>query len=170
MSERTKLSDRQVLLEAARWFSEQAAELEEVVQVALVGSLCTPKRNPHDVDLVVTVRPGADFKRLAKLGRSLRGRIQRGRLGADVFLVEDGRYIGRTCHYREPWPRVRCISARNMCDSERAFVCDTSRNFTLRREVFEAPPLVLYPEIEINADLPADVVECFGLPGNHKSP
>ena len=36
-------------------------------------------------------------------------------------------------------------------------------NFKLREEAFGVPPLVLYPELEANTGLPADVVECFGL-------
>ena len=42
-------------------------------------------------------------------GRRLQGTAQTINLGADIFLANAaGRYLGRTCHYRECHPRVAC--------------------------------------------------------------
>ena len=84
-------SDRSRLLDAAFWFVERARQLPEVLGIALIGSICRDKPHPKDVDLLVTIRPGADLESIARLARGLMGRIQRGSMGADVFLVEEGR-------------------------------------------------------------------------------
>lgn len=159
-----EVTDRSRLLDAAFWFVGEAKKLADVLRIALVGSICTNKPNPKDVDLLVTIQPGADLKPLARLARGLQGHIQRGRLGCDVFLVENARYIGRTCRYREPWLRRVCAMTGLQCDQKRDFLCDTSCNFTLSAEVIRNPPLVLWPEIEVRAPLPEDVRRRFGLP------
>ena len=66
-------SDRDHLLVAAKWFVEEAAKLEGIEKVALVGSLCTEQRKPRDLDLLVFVSAGASVKSLAKLRRGLQG-------------------------------------------------------------------------------------------------
>lgn len=161
--ERWKMSDRAVLLDVAKWFVERAQGLKEVQQIALFGSICTPKHNPKDVDLLVTLTPGSDLRPLATLARKLQGRIQKGNLGSDVFVVEDGKYIGRACHYRDPWARVVCRQRCLVCATQRPFLCDTSGNFTVRQEFIDEPALILWPEVKMNADLPPDVRACFGL-------
>jgi predicted nucleotidyltransferase len=161
--ERAKLSDRAVLLAAAKWFLEEARKVEEVSQIALIGSLTTRKTIPKDVDLVVTLKSSAGFKQIATLARKLQGRIQKGSLGADVFIVHDNIYIGRACHYREPWERVECRRRHLKCSRDVEFLCNTVSSFRLREEIILRPPLVLWPDVVINVALPEDVIECFGL-------
>lgn len=156
-------TDRSRLLDAAFWFVEKARPLPDVARIALVGSICQDKANPKDVDLLVTMRPGADLAPIARLARGLMGRIQRGRLGADVFLVENGRYIGRACRYREPWPRRTCSMDDLACDRARPFLCDTSRSFSVRSDVVRNPPVVLWPEVTITGEVPEDVRRRFEL-------
>ena len=150
-------SDREHLLNAAKWFMEEASRLEEVDQVALVGSLCTAQKKPRDLDLLVTVSPGSSIKALGKLKRKLQGKISRGSMGSDVFIAEGGRYIGRACQYREPWPRADCMARKLRCADGREFLCDTSANFSLDQDVIDNPPVILWPEVKQNADVPADV-------------
>lgn len=150
-------SDRQHLLAAAQWFVTEAAKLESVEQIALVGSLCTDQKKPRDLDLLVTVKPGSSIKALGKLKRKLQGKISRGSMGSDVFIAEDGRYIGRACQYREPWPRADCMARKLRCADGREFLCDTSANFSLDQHLIDNPPVILWPEVKQNADVPADV-------------
>jgi len=150
-------SDRQHLLDAAQWFVTEAAKLETVERIAIVGDLCIDQKKPRDLDLLVTVSPGSSIKALGKLKRKLQGKISRGSMGSDVFIAEDGRYIGRACQYREPWPRADCKAERLRCADGREFLCDTSANFSLDQEVIDHPPVTLWPEAKQNADVPADV-------------
>jgi len=150
-------SDREHLLAAAQWFVDEVAKLEDVEQVALVGSLCSDQRKPRDLDLLVTTKPGASIKALAKLKRSLQGKISRGSMGSDVFIAEGGHYIGRACQYREPWPRADCMARKLRCADGREFLCDTSANFSLDQHIIDNPPVILWPEVKQNADVPGDV-------------
>ncbi len=160
-------SDRDVLLSAAIWFAENAAKLDGVLRIALIGSICTPKKDPKDVDLLVSVCPGMDVKPLAKLTRQIQGRIQRGSLGADVFVAEEGSYIGRACSYRDPWPRVRCTSGGNMCAAGRPYLCNTDEHLRIHASVIAQPSVVLWPKVVTNTDLPDDVMKA--LRENNKS-
>ena len=127
-------TDRSVLLDCTQWFVEKIKQLDGVIRVALIGSICTNQKNPKDIDILITIREGLDITRIATLKRKLSGRIQRGSLGADVFLVENGQYIGRPCNYKEPWVRVVCAQNKNICHIDRLFLCDTSRNFQLGKK------------------------------------
>jgi len=97
------------------------------------------------------------LKQLGKLKRKLQGRISRGSMGSDVFIVEGDHYIGRACQYREPWPRADCISRKLRCADGREFLCETSANFSLDQHVIDNPPVILWPEVRQNAHVPADV-------------
>jgi len=150
-------SDREHLLAAAKWFVMEAAKLEAIERIVLVGSLCTDQKKPRDLDLLVSVTPGASIKELARLKRGLQGKISRGSMGSDVFIVEDGHYVGRACQSREPWPRADCVSRRLRCAAGREFLCDTSAHFALDQDLIDHPPATLWPEVRQNADVPADV-------------
>ncbi len=163
ITERWKLADRDVLLDVGKWFFDQAKLLEEVEQIALVGSICTAKKKPKDIDFLVNIRSGADIKALATLARKLQGRIQKGNLGADVFIVEDGKYIGRACHYKDQHPRAVCGHRYLFCSSGRDYLCNTANNFQLKKDVIEKPALILWPSVIINVELPADVVAIFDI-------
>lgn len=152
-------SDRAHLLGAAKWFVGEAAKLEEVERIALVGSLCTDQRKPRDMDLLVTISPGSSLTRIAKLKRKLQGRISRSSMGSDVFIAENGRYIGRACQYRDSWPRVECSKSRLRCAEGRPGLCDTSANFSLDQKVVDRPSVILWPEAKEYTEVPADVHE-----------
>ena len=150
-------TDRSVLLDCTQWFVEEIKQLDGIIRVALIGSICTNQEKPKDIDILITIREGMDIKGIATLKRKLSGRIQRGSLGADVFLVENGQYIGRPCNYREPWVRVSCAEDKNVCHIDRPFLCDTSRNFQLGKEVVKNPPIILWPEVTANIAIPHDI-------------
>lgn len=158
----TLKTDREALLLAARWCVDEIKNLDEVIQVALIGSVCTNKPNPKDIDLLVTVRPGSDLTRLARLNRKTQGRIQQGLCSAEIFVAEDGRYVGRICRYREPWPRVICGNNKLVCDLHKEFLCNTSNNFTLSQSLIDTPPIILYPKFSASANVPDDVRQIFG--------
>ena len=149
-------ADRAELLAAVRWFLERIPGVPGIERVALVGSLATDKLDPQDLDLLATVRPGADLTALAALGRRTEGKRKNGTWGVDLFVVENGRYLGRACKYREPHPRVRC--GRCLCVPERPFLCDTSGQFTLNVDALVGTGAVLWPQFQAAKDLPQDVV------------
>jgi len=107
--------------------------------------------------LLVTIRPDAPIKALAKLKRKLQGKISRGSMGADVFIAEEGRYIGRARQYREPGPRADCFAHKPRCADGREYLCDTSANFTLNQDLIDHPPVILWPNARQNVDVPVDV-------------
>ena len=156
-------TDRGALLLAAKWFVDRAKKLESVKQIALVGSICTNKKNPKDIDILLTIATDSDIAPLSKLKRQMQGRTQRGLLGADVFLVEEGQYIGRPCRFRDPHPRVACAHDGLRCNLDRAFLCDTSAAFKLKNELLTSPPIILYPEFQAKISVPADVLAGFDL-------
>jgi predicted nucleotidyltransferase len=156
-------TDRGALLLAAKWFVDRAKKVESVKQIALIGSICTGKQNPKDIDILLTIAANTDIAPIARLSRQMLGRIQRGLLGADVFLVEEGRYLGRPCRYREPHPRVVCAHDNLRCSLDRAFLCDTSMAFKLKGKLLASPPIILYPEFQAKVVVPADVRANFGL-------
>jgi len=157
-------TDRGALLLAAKWFFNRATKLESVTRIALIGSICTDKKNPKDIDILLTIAPAADIAPISKLKRQMSGRIQRGLLGADIFLAEEGSYIGRPCRFREPHPRVGCAQDGLRCDFNRPFLCDTSCSFELKKEVITSPPIILYPRLLTAGKIPADVQAVFDLP------
>ena len=64
----------------------------------MIGSLLTPKAEPKDCDLLVSVTDDVDMADLANVGRRLEGRTCTMGSGADVFVCDDQhRYTGRTC-------------------------------------------------------------------------
>jgi hypothetical protein len=152
-------TDRGALILAGKWFMEAVVKIPHVERVALCGSLTTPKELHKDIDFLVYVSPDVDLKWLSKIKRGLSGRIQRGCLGADVFVVEQGSYIGRACRYRDPWPRQICVAQYLTCHS-RPGLCDTQRNFVLDDSVVQHPPIVLFPKIDSSlkpSEIPDDV-------------
>ncbi len=154
-------TDRGALLLAAKWFFDKAIKLETITRIALIGSICTGKKHPKDIDILVTLAPGAEIAPISKLKRQMSGRIQRGLLGADIFLLEEGRYIGRPCRFCEPHPRAACTHDGLRCNFNRPFLCDTSHSFELKDEVITSPPITLYPEFQARVNVPADVQIVF---------
>lgn len=154
-------TDRGALLLAAKWFFDKAIKLETITRIALIGSICTGKKHPKDIDILLTIAPDADIAPISRLKRQMSGRIQKGLLGADIFLMEEGRYIGRPCRFREPHPRVACAHDELRCNINRPFLCDTSCSFELKNEGITSPPITLYPEFQARIKVPADVQVVF---------
>lgn len=109
-----RLDIRAHLLSYLPWFVTEAAKLSGVRRIALLGSITTEKKNPKDIDFLVTVDDVVDLEPLARLGRKLKGRTQQFNHGADIFLADpSGCYLGRTCSW------VRCgPGIRRSCDAQ----------------------------------------------------
>ena len=155
--QKSSKTDRESLLYALNWFLDEVKQFKEVRQVALIGSICTNKPNPKDIDLLISIKPKTDLKKLATLRRKTQGRIGQGLLGTDMFIVEDGRYLGRLCRYREPWPRVVCCNDNLICDRTRNYLCNTSNNFSIDKSIINNPPITIYPKFSTTIEIPNDV-------------
>ena len=118
-------------------------QLLELAEQAGVGLTTLPK----DADLLVTVSDDADLSSLARFACRLQGRTQALNRGADVFLLNaNGRYLGRTCRWKDCRPGVR-----QSCDAlhcgRRPFLHDDLESITLTNDVTATPPLELFPRI-----------------------
>jgi hypothetical protein len=146
---------REHLIAAALDFVAAVSQMPGAERVALVGSICTTKPNPKDVDILLTISPSIDMERLATLGRKLKGKMQGIGSGADIFLADlDGRYLGRTCSWKECRPRVSCEALN--CG---AYLYDDLRCLTLDRELIANPKIVLHPRIIVRGELPEDLMQ-----------
>lgn len=141
----------------------RAARLRpEVHRIALLGSLLSEKSRPKDVDLLVTVDREADLVGLARLGRRLQGKAQQINSTADVFLCDaDLRYLGRICHFKECYPRVRCLARH--CGTKPGLADDLDA-IMLPSDVLKEPPLVLHPTSTAFREVPADVIDLLVNP------
>jgi hypothetical protein len=147
---------RGVLLALGVDFVRTIRGIDGVERIALIGSLCTDKANPKDIDFLLSIRPGMDLAALARRARSLKGATQSIASGADIFLAEEGRYVGRICGYRECFPRVRCLALH--CGL-RPHLNDDLKNVHLKDSMIADPPLVLWPEWKEKPGLPEDTSE-----------
>jgi predicted nucleotidyltransferase len=145
---------REHLISAALDFVAAVSQMQGVERISLVGSICTTKPNPKDVDVLVTISPSVDMEKLATLGRKLKGKMQGIGSGADIFLADPaGRYLGRTCSWKECHPRASCEALN--CG---AYLYDDLRCLTLDRELIANPPIVLHPRIIVRDELPEDLM------------
>lgn len=150
-------SDREYLLHAVKRFVSDARNVSGVVRIAVIGSLLSSKPRPKDADVLISVVDQFDSKTLAECGRRLKGSVQQRNLGADIFVAnQTGRYLGRTCSYRECRPRRMC--AGSQCGAG-GWLCDDLSILTLRRELIEEPPLVLWPNVVVRGTLSCDARE-----------
>jgi predicted nucleotidyltransferase len=147
---------RMKLLSLAAEYVRRIQGLDGIQRIALVGSLCTPKAKPKDIDILLSLRPGLDLAELARISRSLKGSTQSMSSGADIFLAEGGRYIGRICGYRECYPRVRCLALH--CGG-RPHLNEDLGNLKLDDCLIADPPLVLWPEWKAKPGLPEDTLD-----------
>jgi hypothetical protein len=151
---------RQELLAAGLSFVRAAVQIAGVRQVSLLGSICTDRINPKDIDFLVVIGNDIDFDALATEGRRLKGRAQQVNRGADIFLATDhGEYIGRVCHYRECWPRRAC-RARHCGKVQH--LNDDLDVVRLSAAIVGAPPLTVWPTVERRCQLPRDVEAFIG--------
>ena len=149
------------LIRLAFEFCRKAAEIKGVERIGMIGSITTTEQNPKDIDLVVTIGTNADMGILAKVGRQLQGRAQGLSSGADIFLVNDKQeYLGRVCHYSDcrPWIRASCQALN--CGRNQ-YICDDLDSIRLDSDVVAHPPVVLYPQIIIQTQLPEDLSDAL---------
>jgi predicted nucleotidyltransferase len=150
---------RRIMFAEVRRFVRFARDIEGVRRIALTGSLATGKEFPKDIDILVTVSDDCDLEPLARLGRQLSGHMNSHRAGADVFLAsEDGRYLGRTCPWRDCGPgyRTRCDALH--CGA-RPYLHDDFNAVHMEEEVIAQPPVVLWPNLAAAEGVPRDVRE-----------
>jgi len=148
---------RSMMFAEVRRFVRLACDIQGVRRIALIGSLCTDKEFPKDLDLLVTVSTDCELAPLAKLGRQLSGRMNNHRAGADVFLAdEDGNYLGRTCPWKDCGPQHRASCDALHC-GKRPYLHDDFSSVRLEREVIAHPPVFLWPEPSAAREVPRDV-------------
>lgn len=144
------------LLSYLPWFVEAAARIAGVRRIGLLGSITTDKQDPKDIDFLVTVEDDADLEPLARLGRKLQGGTQQMNRGADIFLANpQGKYIGRTCHWKDCRPGIRSSCDALHC-GRRHYLHDDLNALMLSEDSTRAS-LELWPEMKLNAALPADL-------------
>jgi predicted nucleotidyltransferase len=150
---------RGALIEALAKFVKAAPRVRGIKRIAVIGSITTPKLNPKDVDVLVTLEAGADLPALATLGRKLKGATQQHNHGADIFLADtSGKYLGRTCSYKDCHPRRSCLGQH--CTSQK-WVCDDLEVVTLSEDLIREPPLEVWPSLVIRTALPGDLASAF---------
>ena len=147
---------REQLLSHLPWFVSTVTKLSGIRRVALLGSITTNKVNPKDIDFLIVVDDDVDLEPLACLGRKIKGRAQQMNRGADIFLADtQGKYIGRTCSWRECWP-----GKRRSCDAlncgKRPYLHDDLKTVSLSDETVRAA-LELWPSLEHRVGLPDDL-------------
>lgn len=147
---------RAELLSYLPWFVRVVTEIPGVRRISLLGSITTDKQDPKDIDFLVVVDDDAGLERLARYGRKLKGRTQQISRGADIFLADvEGRYIGRTCQWKEcrTGERARCDALN--CGI-REYLHDDLGAIKLTQETMQAA-LQLWPEMERRLGLPEDL-------------
>jgi hypothetical protein len=152
-------SIRAFLLTEVLKFLCRACNCAGVSRISLIGSLTTNKPNPKDADVLVTVHDDADLSALAAAGRRLKGRAQSHNKGADIFLLDlSGRYIGRTCHWRECRPGIRISCDAQHC-GRRPFLHDDLDAVNLDPALIKSPPIDLWPTVARRIQVPSDTEE-----------
>lgn len=151
-------SKRKELLSHLPWFVSAVTKLPGIRRVALLGSITTNKKDPKDIDFLVVVDNDAELEPLAKLGRQIKGRAQQLNRGADIFLANpQGKYIGRTCSWRECAPGIR-----RSCDAlncgKRHYLHDDLRTVKLSDETVR-DAMELWPSLKRRPNLPDDLEE-----------
>jgi len=151
----TDPTTREALLRELARFVRAAIRVRGVMRIAVVGSLTTAKIDPKDADVLVTIAEDADVRALAALGRKLKGVTQSRNKGADIFLASsDGRYLGRTCGYRECHPRVAC---RGQQCGRGLHICNDLHDVDLDARLVAEPPVELWPQIVLRVEVPTDM-------------
>ncbi len=161
---------RAYLIAEALKFTLAASKLPGVIRIALIGSLTTDKKEPKDIDLLVTVRDDIDLAPLARLGRKLQGRAQNINQGGEVFLADpNGYYLGRICPWRECAPGIRMRCDALHC-GRREYLHDDLKAIKLSSSLIAAPPLELWPEVKAQVPIPHDIEQNLILPLKNRVP
>jgi hypothetical protein len=157
-----RFDTRRHLLTAAATFVARVKRIQGVKRIALIGSTATAKREPNGVDLLLTIASTDVVPELAAAGRKLQGHAQQIGRGANVFLADpSGKYLGRTCPWRECGPGIRRACQAQHCGGH---LYDDLQFVTLEPPIIAAPPLELWPDVVMRANVPADVLEAFAIP------
>ncbi len=152
---------RKHLLDGAVRFVARAKAIAGVERIALIGSIATPKREPNDVDLIVTIASPEVAPEVATAARKLSGHAGQLNRGADVFLVNSaGDYLGRTCPWRECFPGIRQRCEAQHCGD---YIYDDLQVLKLDPALIASPPLEIWPRAVVRGTLPDDVMEAFGV-------
>lgn len=150
---------RSNLLRLVLEFIQSTYKINGVLRIALIGSLMTNKKNPKDADLLITITDNLDLTQLAKRGRRLQGKASSISSGADIFLLNEKMdYIGRICHWKECRPGVRMSCDALNC-GKREYLHDDLQVINLSKNLVVNPPLIIFPDLVKNADIPVDVEE-----------
>ena len=148
---------RKIMFAEVRRFVRFARHIPGVCRIALIGSLATDGEFPKDIDLVVTVNDDCDLTPLAQLARQLSGHMNSHSAGADVFLSsEDGKYLGRTCPWKNCGPGFR-VSCDAMHCGMRPYLHDDLNATRLNEKLIAQPPVLLWPVPRATENVPLDV-------------
>jgi len=148
---------REQMLAGVLGFVRAVAPIVGVRRIALIGSIMTAKSTPKDVDLLVTVTDDTDLSPLARCARQLQGRLQGLNHWADVFLADErGRYLGRTCTWRECRPGIRASCDALHC-GRRPHLHDDLGDVRLNRALIASPPVEIWPTVIRRSAVPVDV-------------
>jgi hypothetical protein len=64
------------LLAAGAEFVRVVRQIKGVRGISLIGSICTARTDPKDIDFVIEIADDVDWEQLAARGRRLKGRAQ----------------------------------------------------------------------------------------------
>ena len=150
-------SIREQMLAGVVGFVRAVAPIVGVRRIALIGSIMTARPTPKDIDLLVTVADDADLAPLARCARQLQGRLQGLNHWADVFLADErGRYLGRTCTWRECRPGIRASCDALHC-GRRPHLHDDLGDVRLNQALIASPPVEIWPTVIRRSHVPPDV-------------
>jgi len=147
---------RHNMLEVLDKFLPSLRALRCVERIGLTGSLKTPKREPKDIDVVVCTITGSSLSELATIYRKMSGGLQSIGRGVDVFIFENGYYVGRLCRYRDCAPGIRASCAADHCGL-RPYLCDDLSVVELYSTTLTRLPVQLHPDGWYLDDVPQDV-------------
>ena len=148
---------REQMLAGVLGFVRAVAPIVGVRRIALIGSIITAKPTPKDVDLLVTVTDDTDLAPFARCARRLQGRLQALNRWADVFLADErGRYLGRTCTWRECRPGIRASCDALHC-GRRPHLHDDLGDVRLNQALIASPPVEIWPTVIRRSTVPPDV-------------
>jgi hypothetical protein len=138
---------RAFLITEAFRFIDRVVTLPGLRRIAMLGSIITPKVDPRDVDLLITLDDDADLTALATAARRLKGIAQGKNKGADIFLANPaGEYIGRICHWSRCGPQFRSTCDAWNC-GVRHYLHDDFGDIRLNPRLVKEPPLEIWPTL-----------------------
>ena len=149
---------RELLIAEAFRFIDRVVSISAVRRIAFIGSITSEKKDPKDIDLLVTVDDDADLTVLATAARKLSGVAQSMGKGADVFLANPaGRYIGRICPWRECAPGIRTSCNARHC-GRRQFLHDDFDTIKLDLRLISETTIEVWPTVVSHNTVPDDLM------------